>query len=122
MIVTLASGLPRTGRLATSILNEGSLTRSKVSRRASLVLSEEMRNSTGVVFGPWVRMTERLSYPGIWLGFRGPRSKLYSGGMLNLERTMTSIRRVSAWSSGAGEVDWALQPAANAKMMRLANK
>src|SRR5438477_8746389 len=115
MIVTLASGLPRTGRLATSILNEGSLTRSKVSRRASLVLSAEIRKSTGVVLAPCVRRTERLSYPGIWLGFLGPRSTLYSGGMLNLERTMTSMRRVSAGSVGAGVVDWALQPAARAR-------
>ncbi len=41
---------------------------------------------------------------------------------MNFERTITSIRRVRAESLGDGEEVWALQPAARARITRLAKK
>ena len=51
MTVTLAAGLPRMGRPATSIEKTGSLTRSNFSRRASVLPSVEIRKSTTCDFG-----------------------------------------------------------------------
>src|SRR6185437_6266503 len=117
MTVTLALGLPRTGRPAMSILSAGFLSRLKVSRRARVLLSFEMRRSTFCERAPRESMTGRVSYPGNWLGVRWPTATLMSGGMLSWERTVTSIRRDRPGSAGAA-VDWALQPAARATASR----
>ena len=49
---TLAAGLPRMGRPVMSIEKAGFLARSKVSRRASVLLSVEIRKSIAEAFDP----------------------------------------------------------------------
>ena len=57
MIVTLAAGLPRTGRAAVSMLNAGSLARSKVSNRARVLPSLAIKKSNCDDLGPRVNVT-----------------------------------------------------------------
>src|ERR1700751_4273753 len=96
MIVTLACGLPRIGRLPVEISSDGSLLISHFERRASVLLSLEMRK-LNVCFlvgsADDVNVIGTVSNPAMSLLLRAPISICQFCGTLSCERTSISMRR-----------------------------
>src|SRR5437868_1238115 len=93
MIVTFASLLPRTGRPARSMREDGSAIRSIFSICAKVFLSFESMKSNVVVWVEVFNATGRVSNPGTSLGLTSPTMISTDGGMLYCERNWFSIRR-----------------------------
>src|SRR5271155_2759944 len=101
-MVTLASWVPRKGRLWVEIISDGLWLISNLSRRATVLPSLERRKFTTVCLPLEENVMGRFSKPGNSLLLVAPMATSTFGGTSNWERTRTSILRFS-WGVGTGE-------------------